>query len=166
MVALATLRDDARQLDMAGFADRHGRGFLVVHTNKDGAPTTTGFRTRSVEEGEGMPTGPMEVGVLPLRSKPASTNDFVCIGRLDGNDVCLPDLTVSKLHAIAFEDGGGFALFDAGSRNGTWIDDARVAARGEGEATRLRSGQAVRLASVTTTFLDAATLQELCRQLA
>lgn len=169
MLRVNALREDAVRLGSAeAFADRYGRGFLVMHGSKGGAVGSS-FRTRNVDPAlvTQADTGPMDVGVLSLVRKPQSTNLFVCIGRLDGNDVCLPDDTVSKLHAIVREDQRGvLTLLDARSRNGTWIDGALVAARGEGAATLLRSGQTIRFGSVTTTYLDAAAVYEMCVSLA
>lgn len=163
---VTTLKADAVRLGAGWLSETHGRGFLVVHANKGGAVGPL-FRTRSTDPG--LPpragdeiTGPMDIGILPLVRKPLSGNPFVCIGRLDGNDVCLPDDTVSKLHAIVRDEHGQLSILDARSKNGTWIDGALAPARGEGEALVLKRGQAVRFGSVTTTFLDAIGLYEMC----
>lgn len=167
MLRVSALKADAVRLGAGWLAETHGRGFLVLHAGRHGS-TGPLFRTRDTDptaERAGS-TAPMDIGVMPLVRKPTSTNPFVCIGRLDGNDVCLPDDTVSKLHAIVREEQHGvLTLLDARSRNGTWVDGALVAARGEGEALVLRSGQTVRFASVTTTFYDAIALYEMCSQL-
>jgi hypothetical protein len=167
LLRVSALKADAVRLGAGWLAETHGRGFLVLHTGKGGAVGPL-FRTRSadplVEPADN--TGPMDIAVLPLVRKATSTNPFVCIGRLDGNDVCLPDDTVSKLHAMVREDQRGvLTLLDARSRNGTWVDGALVAARGEGDALVLKSGQTVRFASVSTTYLDAIALQQMCLQL-
>jgi hypothetical protein len=169
MLRVSTLKNDAVRLGAGWLAEAHGRGFLVVHAGK-GTAVGPLFRTRS-----GLPapervenvgdTGAMDIGVLPLSRKALSTNAFVTIGRLDGNDVCLPEETVSKLHAIVREEQrGALTLLDARSKNGTWVDGALVPARGEGEALLLKSGQTLRFGSVTTTYLDAVALYEMCAQ--
>lgn len=54
-------------------------------------------------------------------SRPQST-----IGRSGGNDLVISDLALSKQHARIEKRGGEFVLIDAGSRNGTFLNDARV----------------------------------------
>lgn len=169
MLRVSTLKADALSLGAEWLAETHGRGFLVVHMGRGAVGPL--FRTRNVDPSarpaENENTGPMDIGVMPLVRKPQSTNPFVCIGRLDGNDVCLPDDTVSKLHALVREDQRGvLTILDARSRNGTWVDGALVAARGDGEATLLKSGQVVRFGSVTTTYYDAVALHAMCLQFA
>ncbi len=166
MLRVNTLKNDAVRLGAGWLTETHGRGFLVLHAGK-GSAVGPLFRTRNVDPNAAPveSTGSMEIGIMPLARTPQSSNPFVCIGRLDGNDVCLPDDTVSKLHAIVREDQRGvLTLLDARSKNGTWLDGALVPARGEGEAELLKSGQTVRFGSVTTTYLDAIALHEMCLQ--
>jgi predicted component of type VI protein secretion system len=49
------------------------------------------------------------------------------IGRADGNDYCLPDISISAVHCEIVLDGSG-KLFvrDLGSSNGTFIEGRRV----------------------------------------
>ena len=53
----------------------------------------------------------------------------ISIGRARNNDVVLPDQSVSKLHAhfVPNPAGGPMALVDAGSRNGTRVNDTKLA---------------------------------------
>lgn len=51
----------------------------------------------------------------------------VTIGRIENNDVVLVDDSVSRLHAILTEDATGWAITDALSKNGTWIENERLA---------------------------------------
>jgi hypothetical protein len=49
------------------------------------------------------------------------------IGRVEDNDIQLPDSRVSGHHAvIAVEDGGSVVLRDLNSRNGSYVDEARL----------------------------------------
>jgi hypothetical protein len=165
MLRVHTLKNDAVRLGAGWLAETLGRGFLVVHGSRGAVGPL--FRTRNVDpSAEPVEnTGSMDIGVMPLARKTSSANPFVCIGRLDGNDVCLPDDTVSKLHAIVREEQRGvLTLLDARSKNGTWLDGALVPSRGEGDALLLRSGQTVRFGSVTTTYYDAVALHEMCLQ--
>jgi pSer/pThr/pTyr-binding forkhead associated (FHA) protein len=60
----------------------------------------------------------------------------VLIGRDPANDIFLDDVTVSRKHAVIKRAGGGLAVVDAGSLNGTYlnkqrVDEARLAHRDE-----------------------------------
>ena len=48
------------------------------------------------------------------------------IGRLDGNDLVLPDPKASRKHCVLERTQAGFRLRDLGSQNGTWIGDKKV----------------------------------------
>ncbi len=53
--------------------------------------------------------------------------DQATIGRLSGNDICLPlDLRVSRRHALLRRTSEGWLLEDLGSANGTYIGQRRV----------------------------------------
>ena len=63
------------------------------------------------------------------------------IGRAADSHVCLWDKDVSRMHALVEVSAeGGASISDAGSRNGTWVNGARVA-----ELTALDDGSVVRI---------------------
>ncbi len=64
------------------------------------------------------------------------------IGRASGNDLVLQDLNVSRSHATVVRRSDGLYVLDAGGKNGTYVNDRRIA-----EPTLLRSGDRVRLGS-------------------
>ena len=104
--------------------------------------------------------------ILPVARRASSELAFVSIGRLDGNDVVVSDVTVSKFHAFVRDVDGQQLLQDAGSHNGTFVNNVRIAARKAGDPVVLRSGDAVRFGSVQTNYLDAAGLQAFLLRLA
>jgi pSer/pThr/pTyr-binding forkhead associated (FHA) protein len=61
------------------------------------------------------------------------------LGRVEA-DVSLDDEEVSRRHALLRPAGGGIEILDLGSRNGTWVNGARISA-----ATLLAHGDEVRL---------------------
>jgi pSer/pThr/pTyr-binding forkhead associated (FHA) protein len=73
------------------------------------------------------------------------------LGRGDENDVALPwDARVSRLHAELERLGGEWTIADDGlSRNGTFVNGARLAGR-----YRLRDGDAVRAGETTLLYRD------------
>lgn len=173
---VAALSEDVGGFDAQGFADRYGAAFLVVYGVAANGPAPT-FRTNVVEDGPTLmmkgprpanaaapPVAPqrVEAFAVPIARRPHSQNDFVSVGRLDGNDICFADLTVSKLHALIRNADGAFFILDGNSTNGTKVNGAPVGKRSE-RATRLTSGDIVQLASVTCTFMDAAAVLALAQ---
>lgn len=72
---------------------------------------------------------------LPLRPRFTASYDRMTLGRDEEADVVLIDETVSKLHAeLSWNaERGRAVLTDLGSRNGTFVDGLRLAARGHAE---------------------------------
>jgi len=54
------------------------------------------------------------------------TSDGVSIGRSGHNAIFLDDITVSRTHATIVKSGKNFVLKDAGSLNGTYINNVSV----------------------------------------
>ena len=83
-----------------------------------------------------------EARVVPLRK--GTTTGFaqmVTVGRAPNMDVVLEDDSVSKFHAFFTQDADGWLLEDAGSTNGTLVNDHKLTPHGGG--TRLRVGARV-----------------------
>jgi len=71
---------------------------------------------------------------IPLR-------DGLTLGRTPGRaEIVLPDPEVSGLHARVARNGGPPILIDAGSTNGTWINEERIAERALQVGDRVRLG--------------------------
>jgi pSer/pThr/pTyr-binding forkhead associated (FHA) protein len=69
------------------------------------------------------------------------------IGKGPQNDIILPDASVSATHVmISFADGV-FTLNDLGSRNGTFVNDARVT-----DSRKLEHGDLIKMGHCTITF--------------
>ena len=54
------------------------------------------------------------------------TSEGVTIGRSAGSAIFLDDVTVSRKHATILKEGTSFVLKDAGSLNGTYINNSSV----------------------------------------
>src|SRR3954467_6019908 len=90
-----------------------------------------------------------EMEVYPLAKKPgASFPDRITIGRTANNDVVINEHSVSRLHAYV-RQAEGWVVADAGSKNGSWLNDAELAARREAP---LVPGGVLRLGDVDLTF--------------
>lgn len=125
-----------------------GGGYFFAHGALDHVlPSTTARGPRA------LPPERRFFLVLPMRRGPRSANDFITIGRLDGNDVCIPNDDVSRFHAFVRQDAAGVArLFDAGSKNGTLVEGVKASAR-DGPGCELRSGARISFATVDALFL-------------
>lgn len=104
----------------------------------------------------------IEMELYPLAKKPgASFPDRITIGRTSNNDVVIVDPSVSRLHAyvrVANDSGEAQAdwlIADAGSKNGSWLNEAQLEPRKEAALpprTTLRLGD-VELAFYPSTEL-------------
>jgi hypothetical protein len=78
-----------------------------------------------------------------------SIGDPTIIGRSLGDcDLTLLHSSVSLVHAAIERDGDGWKVVDKGSRNGTFVDSARV------ESARLSDGARLRIGEVAMFFVD------------
>ncbi|MHB1340139.1 MAG: FHA domain-containing protein [Coriobacteriia bacterium] len=83
-----------------------------------------------------------EVGERFYLDQPAFT-----IGRDPESDIFLNDVTVSREHAILQISPDGVTITDAGSLNGTYVNDVRV------DKAHLRNGDAVQVGRFQMVFL-------------
>lgn len=85
--------------------------------------------------------------------------DKVVLGRGRSCDIVVPDPGVSKQHAYLSRTGDGLIVQDAGSRNGTFVNGARLLS---GARATLRDGDVLQLGpAVALCFVLRATLRAL-----
>lgn len=72
----------------------------------------------------------------------------VTVGRSPDSDIFLDDVTVSRNHAEIVAQGGGYALRDLGSLNGSYVNRRRI----EGEA-RLADGDELQIGKFRLVFI-------------
>ncbi len=75
-------------------------------------------------------------------------NSFT-IGRIDGNDMIMPDYAISKQHAILEIKRENYAIMDCGSTNGTMVNGKRL----DKKPVSLQDGDVVGFARYEFTFL-------------
>jgi len=141
------VRGELESLGRDGFAKRHGRWFLVL-TAPDALDSFADFVNTASRDPQDILSGKSdldEVDIFPLVPKSGAE---VTIGR-EGADVVLPSGKISKLHAIFAMGGGLPSLSDSGSKNGTWINGARLPA---GRAVPVDVGDTIQFASVSATL--------------
>lgn len=93
-------------------------------------PATSGSLAR-VGSGESPHLEPGEAMLVVLRGPGEGTeflvsSDLVGIGRSPESEVFLDDVTVSRRHAEIRRGAAGWAVRDAGSLNGTYVNRRRV----------------------------------------
>jgi len=151
--------EDCRALSAEDFEAKHGRAFLIHHG-------PIGELRRPVGEDHTLPVDAPDWsggGLVPKRDflvfqadPPAaarSGEDMIWVGRGDNNEVIIPDVSVSEVHAFILYEGGGFFIQDAGSRNGTSVNNVQVLPQGMGKPCALPTGARVRFGAVKMTFL-------------
>jgi pSer/pThr/pTyr-binding forkhead associated (FHA) protein len=117
--------------------------------------TTMSFTPEEeVEDGTSLPEG---VGgpALVVRSGGgragetfALDQDRITVGRSPDCEIFLDDVTVSRKHATLVKGGDGFAIEDAGSLNGTFVNRRRV------ERHELENGDELQIGKYRLTYLS------------
>jgi hypothetical protein len=165
-IPISALRADARNLSPEDFEDRHGNAFLMLtaaELRAPGAPTMTVVNLES-DDDAGEHTAGLSLLAYPIRRTERSMGHLVTLGRTPDNDVVVPDISVSRFHAFAKEvEGGGVAIQDAGSTNGTMVNSNSVPSQGNGPPLELKAGDSVRLGQVEFSYLDAHRLLDFLR---
>jgi len=83
----------------------------------------------------------VEVG-MPTRTETVTVSDkAIVIGRADGSSVSVSDAKCSRAHAAIAIRQGRIYLKDCGSRNGTYLNGAKV------NSTPLKSGDQIKVGS-------------------
>ncbi len=100
---------------------------------------------------EGVPEGIPAMFVVrqgPMRgTRIHLDSDRVSIGRHPDSDIFLDDVTVSRRHAELRRVGDGFEVSDAGSLNGTYVNQARV------EHGRLNNGDELQVGKFKLVYI-------------
>ncbi len=64
----------------------------------------------------------------------------LAVGRVDGNAIVIPDVSVSRQHALLHVSPAAVVVEDLDSSNGTWVNGVRVARRELAATDRVRFG--------------------------
>lgn len=89
----------------------------------------TGSITRVARANGRVSLVPFEVARIKKRPGANPFKNMITIGRADSNDVQVKAGEVSKFHAYVTFDEGGPSLVDAGSTNGTAVNDVALSPR-------------------------------------
>ena len=135
-------RQDSRFCNECGYDFRSGSEGEEQLTPEDV------FETHSVEAPAAGPSASLRIllrdgGVMERQLVKAETT----IGKGPLNDITLADPAVSTAHAAIRFESNGYAIVDLGSRNGTFVNDAKL------EAPRvLVHGDVIRMGRCTLTY--------------
>ena len=103
-----------------------------------------------------MPVGelPIEMGVLIVRAGAQAgarftlDGDLTRLGRHPGSEISLDDITVSRRHADIERTAEGYVVSDAGSLNGTYVNQERI------DTSELRHGDELQIGKFRLVFLE------------
>ncbi len=132
-VAQATLvRLDSGESSSRGLALGTGSGIAELTSDADGTPNAllanSSFSTYS------RPCSPRPQEIIPLAKKLGTPFvDLITIGRTEGNDIMISDISVSRFQAFFRRRHGRWFICDAGSSNGTRVDGEKLLPRTEAE---------------------------------
>jgi pSer/pThr/pTyr-binding forkhead associated (FHA) protein len=105
------------------------------------------------------PVEPIMVA-FAVRKRTGIFPSMITVGRTRNQDIVIAHASVSKFHAIFRTRQEGIIehleLADAGSRNGTWVNDRRLINRGP--AVPVHRDDRIRFADIVLTLVDAETL--------
>ena len=113
------LRAASQYRPVIGFSSSTPSSWRSALSTKEKLPSVTGNTARTAS-------------AIMARSSasycsPATPRGSFYIGRINGNDMIMPDYAISKRHAIIDIEDGKYYLRDAGSTNGTKINGSRLA---------------------------------------
>lgn len=158
---------ECRTLDTESFKQRHGHAFLIHRSDSPVARKQDGKRltvsSMTVRDAEGIPMVPEpDLYVFPVRhGRHKQAGEFVSVGRSASNDIIIPFEPITRFHALFSQDAAGrFFVLDAGSKNGTFVNDRPVPTKGKGEPQEVKSGDLIRMGPLSFTFLTAADFHE------
>ncbi len=99
---------------------------------------------RGMPETGQNPTGLLEVAEGPLTGKRfALASNQVVIGRGEICDICLPDSSISRRHAVISRTGRQLIIKDRSSTNGTYVNGVKVSQRELIDGDMIKMGNTV-----------------------
>lgn len=116
-----------------------------------GAPTVEPFMGTRAGLSARRPTAGDPL-VLEVKKGHSKANAFalgITVGRAETNDIPIDDESVSRFHAWLADDGKGWKLVDAESKNGTWIGAMKLDAK---KPEPVRDGTRLKFGDIELTF--------------
>lgn len=161
-VALTRLESflaERRTLNRETFLQKYSTPMLVIALNPEGGALEDdgAFRTQVVTSDNGrnpFMEASKTTAVVPVQKRMADAfQAFIWVGRESRCDVALPFDSVSKLQAqFVKRPTGEFDLIDAGSTNGTFVEENRLE---KNKPTLIRDSTRIRFGKIDTRFRTA-----------
>ena len=171
-VSLASLRKLAQEHEAEAFVIYVQRPVLVGSAIKSGVISSAGMGNDALNstqifepsKSQGSSISASESlkhAIYPLvkGEYPATPRGAFYIGRINGNDMIMPDYAISKRHAIIDIEDGTYYIRDTGSTNGTKINGSRLGKK----RTQLRDKDVIGFARYEFTFLYPKSLYNMLR---
>ena len=173
-VSLAALRKMAREAEAEAFVQFVQRPVLVgsavkagIISSQSGMASDELNSTQIFEPSKSMGSSisaseSLKHAIYPLvkGEYPATPRGSFYIGRINGNDMIMPDYAISKRHAIIDIEDGAYYLRDAGSTNGTKINGSRLGKK----RVKLKDKDVMGFARYEFTFLYPKSLYKMLRE--
>lgn len=133
MISFASFVAAHRSLSEEQFLARVRDPYLLLEASRLEEQPKASFRTvKFTAEAMAAAATPAldapEAFLLPVRKREGG-NAFgmmITLGRANNNDLVIPDKRISKFHAYFKPLGETWRVYDANSRNGTYVDATRV----------------------------------------
>ena len=143
---------------LVGSSIQSGSLNLRKRASKEEMNRTVVFELDNAEDGS-SPSETLKHAIYPLVKGEYATgpvNAFT-IGRVDGNDMIMPDYAISKQHAILEIKRGNYTIRDCGSTNGTMVNGKRL----DKKPISLKDGNIIGFARYEFAFLHPETLYDM-----
>jgi hypothetical protein len=171
-VSLAALRKLAQEHEAEEFVRYVQKPVLVGSAIRSGIISTSGIGSDSLNSTQIFEPSKSQNSSLPASESlrhaiyplvkgeyPATPRGAFYIGRINGNDMIMPDYAISKRHAIIDIENGMYYIRDAGSTNGTKVNGERLGKK----RTKLNDKDVVGFARYEFTFLYPESLYKMLR---
>jgi len=173
-VSLASLRKMVREDDADVFVQFVRRPVLVgsavrsgIISSQSGVASDELNRTQIFEPSRSQSDSfsaseSLKHAIYPLvkGEYPATPPGSFYIGRINGNDMIMPDYAISKRHAIIDVEEDGYYIRDAGSTNGTKLNGTKLGKK----RVKLRDKDVIGFARYEFTFLYPKSLYHMLRE--
>ena len=171
-VSLASLRKLAQEHEIQAFTQFVRRPVLVGSAIKSGIissavtggdtlNTTQIFEPSRTQGTSISASESLKHAIYPMvkGEYPATPPGAFYIGRINGNDMIMPDYAISKRHAIIDIEDGAYYIRDTGSTNGTRLNGSRLGKK----RTQLKDKDVISFARYEFTFLYPKSLYSMLR---
>ena len=150
-----------RQPVLAGSAIQAGSISSQEASGIDEMNRTQIFEPGGTDPNVSPPSEALKHAIYPLvkGEYSNSTSKFFTIGRVDGNDMIIPDFAISKKHAVITIDNSKFYIKDLGSTNGTMVNGTRL----DKKPVKIHDKDVLSFARYEFTFLFPASLYKMLR---